>query len=93
MATTRYIIRARNQDSALDAFITTVGNDPALELVDVIGPQGHPHTAIVAVAQDMAQAFEQRIRNSPQLTIERDRPLSLFPHGDAGDRSERKANA
>lgn len=93
MATTRYIVRARNEGRALDEFINAVNNDPALELVDVIGPQGHPHTAVVAVAQDMALAFEQRFRNSLELMIERDRPLSLFQDAALPDRSERKTNA
>ncbi|MES2321758.1 MAG: hypothetical protein V4633_05810 [Pseudomonadota bacterium] len=92
MAPTRYIVRARAEGSALDDFIASINLDPALELVDVIGPPGHPHTAVVAVAQDMAPAFEQRFHNSPHLMIERDRPLSLFPGTDATDRSERKAN-
>ncbi len=78
MATIRFIIRARSEGDALALFIASVQDDPALELVDTIGPQGSPHTAVVAVAAALAPAFEQRLRNSPHLMIERDQPLSPF---------------
>lgn len=76
----RFIIRA-DDATHLQAFISEIGQDPAIELVDVIGPAGQPHTAVVAITPDTARALEQRFRTANQLKIEPDRPLSLF--GDA----------
>ncbi|HZV63771.1 MAG TPA: hypothetical protein VFG03_02525 [Telluria sp.] len=74
----RYIVRARDDNSAaLAAFLAGVGADSDIDVVDTIGPQGRPHTAVVAIASDKALAFERRFQNSKQLSIERDRPLSL----------------
>jgi hypothetical protein len=90
----RFIVRARAEGSALADFLTTVEHDPQLELVDTIGPQGLPHTAVLAITPDHAPAFEERFRNSPELMIERDRPLSLFDKtADFLHRSERKTHA
>lgn len=90
----RFIVRARAEGSALTDFLTTIGDDPQLELVDTIGPQGLPHTAVIATAPDHAPAFEQRFRHSPELMIERDRPLSLLDKtADFLRRSERKTHA
>jgi hypothetical protein len=90
----RFIVRAPDEGSALADFLTIIKSDPELELVDIIGPEHRPHTAVVAVALEQAPSFEQRFRNLKQLLIERDRPLSLFDKA-AGilDRSERKTNA
>ena len=74
----RRIVRARGDKSTLADVLSTLANDPSLELVDTIGPAHSPHTAVVAVPADLAPSFEQRFRNSQQLMIERDRPLSLF---------------
>ena len=90
----RFIVRARAEGSTLNDFLTIIRDDQHLELIDTIGPQGHPHTAVVATASEHAPAFEQRFRNSPELMIERDRPLSLFDKtADFLQRSERKTNA
>ena len=90
----RFIVRARAEGSTLNDFLTIIGDDPQLELVNTIGPQGLPHTAVVATATEHAPAFEQRFRNSPELMIERDRPLSLFDKtADFLQRSERNTNA
>ena len=90
----RFIVRARDEGSTLNDFLTIIRDDPSLELADTIGPVGHPHTAVVSTAPEHAPAFEQRFRNSPELMIERDRPLSLFDKtADFLQRSERKTNA
>jgi hypothetical protein len=94
MERTRFIVRTRDECVTLDDFLAAVRDDPELELVDTIGPPGKPHTAVVAVAPEQAPSFEHRYRNSPQLMIERDRPLSLFDKtADFLHRSERKTNA
>ena len=76
-ATGRYLISARGDDTALTNFIEQAHNDPSLKLVDIIGPPGHPHTAVVEMSPQTAAGLEQRFRSTQQLTIEPDRPLSL----------------
>lgn len=75
--TGRYIVRA-NDPKQLTAFIDDIGRDTGIELLDTIGPAGEPHTVVVAMSQEKAKVLEQHFRNSNQLTIEPDRPLSLF---------------
>ena len=90
----RFIVRQRAEGGTLADFLTAIQGDPTLELVDTIGPAGRPHTAVVATAAQYAAAFEQRFLTSPNLMIERDRPLSLFDRSaDYLHRSERKTNA
>ena len=76
--TNRYIIRAVDDAPVLDAFIAGIRNNPALRLLEVIGPQGQPHTAIVETDTATAEQLKQSFRTSNQLMIEPDRPLSLF---------------
>jgi len=74
----RYLIRASDPQH-LAAFIDRISLVPDIELIDVIGPVGQPHTAVVALSHDQAALLEQQFRTvNPQLTIEPDRPLSLF---------------
>lgn len=73
----RYIIRSNAPDQ-LNAFIDSVRDDSNIELVDTIGPAGRPHTAVFTMASDKAASLEQHFRGSNQLSIEPDRPLSLF---------------
>ena len=92
MDKTRFIVRRRDE-GALTDFLAIINNDPAIELVDTIGPEQSPHTAVVAVPPEQALSFEQRFRNLQQLMIERDRPLSLYDRTAYDlDRSERKTN-
>jgi hypothetical protein len=73
----RYIIRSR--DSALLVeLIGRIQANPGIELIDVIGPAGVPHTAVVSMGPEMAAALEMQFSASNQFTIEPDRPLSLF---------------
>ncbi len=74
-----YIIQS-DDPAQLTAFINEVNVDPDMELVDTIGPAGHPHTAVVAMRHEKAFSLEQRFRKSNHLKIEPDRPLSLFDH-------------
>jgi hypothetical protein len=94
MESIRFIVRARHEGATLTEFLSKLQDDQRLELIDTIGPAGGPHTAVIAVAPELAADFEQRYRNSPHLMIERDRPLSLFDKT-AGflHRSERNTNA
>jgi len=73
----RYIVRAAADAGALSRFIDSLGAHPAIRLVDTIGPSaGPPHTVVVETDPDTAEQLRQRNQN--QLTIEPDRPLSLF---------------
>ena len=78
MPQTRYMVRAREDEGALADFLRTLQGDPDITLEDQIGPPGQPHTLVVAVAPEQVAQLEARIRASGQLTLERDRPLSLF---------------
>jgi len=76
-ASSRYIVRAAADADALSAFIDSIAADPAIRLVDTIGPSaGPPHTAVVET--DPATAEQLRRSNLNHLTIEPDQPLSLF---------------
>jgi hypothetical protein len=78
MQTSRYIIRAADDGAALIEFIAGIRADPKIKLVDTIGPPEQTHTAVVETDQVTADQLAQRFRNSNQLMIEPDRPLSLF---------------
>lgn len=71
----RYIISA-DDPQHLNDFLHSA--DPDIEIIDRIGPDGRPHTLIVSIPGDKAGFLAQRIRSTSQLTIEPDRPLSLF---------------
>ena len=76
---TNFMVRARGDNAAaLDAFLRSLDGDPDIALVDQIGPPGAPHTLVVAVAPERAALLDARVRASGQLTLEQDRPLSLF---------------
>ena len=73
----RYIVRAARDDGALVQFIQSIQADPAIRVVDTIGPaSGPPHTVVVETDAGTAEQLRQRTLN--QLMIEPDRPLSLF---------------
>nr|WP_315392198.1 hypothetical protein [uncultured Duganella sp.] len=83
----RYLIHASG-GSALADFLAQADGDPEITVADVIGPRGQPHTAVLELSADTAQRLQQRFRAagdpSQQLTIEPDRPLSMFDSGAAG---------
>lgn len=75
----RYIIRCVGTPASLDEVVRDIDADPSMELIDLIGPPSHPHTAVVSMPHTKAASLEQRFRTSTnQFTIEPDRPLSLF---------------
>jgi len=77
-APNRYIVRAAADDNAaLAGFIDSIRGNPAVRLVDTIGPSaGPPHTVVVETDPTTVEQLKQRSRN--QLMIEPDSPLSLF---------------
>lgn len=77
-APTRYIVRAANDDAAaLAGFIDSIRDNPAVRLVDTIGPSaGPPHTVVVEA--DPAAIEQLKQGSHKRLMIEPDSPLSLF---------------
>ena len=74
----QYIIRSEDARQLAEV-IDELERDPAVALLDTIGPPGQPHTAVVAMSHEKALSLEQRFsKNSTSLKIEPDRPLSLF---------------
>jgi hypothetical protein len=80
----RFLVHAA-RGSPLKDFLAAAAIDPEIAVVDVIGPHGQPHTAVVEISAEKAQLLAQHFRltstPSHQLTIEPDRPLSLFDSG------------
>lgn len=77
-APTRYIVRAAADDTnALAGFIDSIRDNPAVRLVDTIGPSaGPPHTVVVETDPATVEQLKQGTHN--QLMIEPDSPLSLY---------------
>jgi hypothetical protein len=73
----RYIVSCAD-GAKLARFVADARTNPELQLLDAIGPQGAPHTAVFDMAHDTAAALEQRFAASGDMKIEPDRPLSLF---------------
>ena len=80
--TGRYIIRAKADNKPiaeiLAEVLTAFGNDPAIKVLDTIGPAGRQHTMVAEMPHDTARSLAQRFQSSNQLIIEPDRPLSLY---------------
>lgn len=80
----RFLVHAA-RGVPLNDFLTVAATDPEIGVVDILGPRDQPHTAVVEISQDKARLLEQHFRRtgtpSHQLTIEPDRPLSMFDNG------------
>ncbi|WP_426113286.1 hypothetical protein [Massilia sp. PWRC2] len=75
----RYIVRAAGDAIPLTGFLATIANEPAIAIVDRIGPPGQAHTVVAEMSHDRARALEQQFIQSQQpIIIEPDRPLSMF---------------
>lgn len=77
----RFLVHA-TRGAPLTDFLTLAATDPEIAVVDVIGPRDRPHTAVLDLSPDKARLLDQHFRLSgtltQQLTIEPDRPLSMF---------------
>jgi len=72
----KYLISAKD-DAPLNDVLATLAGDPDVDVVDTIGPRDEPHTAVVEVSADKAQAWTRRLlAENQQLIIEPDQPLS-----------------
>lgn len=78
----RYIVHAGRAAQLAD-FLAQATDDADIVVLDLIGPVEAPHTAVLELDLPTAQRLQQQFRTSgappdEQLTIEPDRPLSLF---------------
>ena len=62
----------------LSDFIDRASEDPELKLLQTVGPQDAPHTAVYDMSHDSAAELARRFQIAGNLKIEPDRPLSLF---------------
>ncbi len=73
----RYLVSCTD-GAKLAGFVSETRSNPELQLIDTIGPQGAPHTAVYEMAHATAAQLEQRFAAEGTLKIEPDRPLSMF---------------
>jgi hypothetical protein len=73
----RYIVSGNDPDR-LSQFIQSGYQDPALQLIDTMGPVGAPHTAVYEMAHAKAAELQRLFMQSGELKIEPDQPLSMF---------------
>ncbi|WP_343729997.1 hypothetical protein [Duganella sp.] len=82
--TNRYLVHAA-RGAPLNDFLTVAATDADIAVIDIIGPRDRPHTAVVQITPEKARLLEQHFRQTGtpahQLTIEPDRPLSMFDSG------------
>jgi len=86
----RYLVHAARA-AQLVHFLVCARDDADIVVLDLIGPRDAPHTAVLELDHATAQRLQQQFRDSGaapdlQLTIEPDRPLSLFDVPSSGTR-------
>jgi hypothetical protein len=86
---TRFLVHSMG-GAALGDFLALAATDPEIAVVDTIGPRDRPHTAVVEISPDKARVLDLHFRStstpSHHLTIEPDRPLSMFDGAPADPR-------
>lgn len=73
----RYLVSCTD-GAKLARFVSDSHADPELQLIETLGPQGAPHTAVFDMAHAIAAQLEHRFASSGDMKIEPDQPLSLF---------------
>lgn len=73
----RYLIIA-NDNHRLRRFVDDAHNDPELDLIETIGPNDAPHTAVYEISHNKAAALQQGFQAEAALRIEPDQRMSLF---------------
>ena len=73
----RYIVSSVDTGK-LSQFIRSSSQDPSLQLIDTLGPISAPHTAVYDMAHVKAAELQRLFRQSGDLKIEPDQPLSMF---------------
>lgn len=71
----RYIIRSEDAKQ-MAGFIEKIRQDPAVEILDVIGPAEAPHTLVALMPNEKAQFLEKEFVLQRPLLIEPDQPIS-----------------
>lgn len=89
---TRFLVHS-NDPARLREFMDNITDIPDIDLIDAIGPEGLPHTLVVAMHPDTAQALAAKLTPTSQLTIEPDRPLNLFEDADHADYADQADQA
>ena len=75
----RYLVRAVGDAVPLTGFLDSIAGNPAIDVVQHIGPPGQPHTVVAEMSHDNARELEQQLTQSQQpIMIEPDAPMSMF---------------
>lgn len=72
-----YLVSSSDSKQLSD-FIARASDDDALKLIQIMGPQTAPHTALYDMPHDSAAELARRFQEAGHLKIEPDRPLSMF---------------
>ncbi len=72
-----YLVSSSDSKQLSD-FIARAVNDAALKLIQVMGPEDAPHTALFDMPHDSAANLARSFQQAGHLKIEPDRPLSMF---------------
>ncbi len=73
----RYLVSSGDSTKLAD-FVSEATRMPELQLLNTIGPQGAPHTAVYDMPHATAAQLSQRFASSGDMKIEPDQPLSMF---------------
>ena len=73
----RYLVSSADTTKLSD-FVTEAAGMPDLQLLNTIGPQGAPHTAVYEMTHATAALLSQRFALNGDMKIEPDQPLSMF---------------
>ncbi len=73
----RYLVSSASGDK-LSTFLSEVGSQPELHLLDKLGPSDAPHTAVFDMPHEKAAQLEQRFAGVGELKIEPDQRLTMM---------------
>src|SRR5438094_869691 len=73
-STKRFLITSPDPQTVAEV-TRIIEADPNVKLVDRIGPENQPHTLVVEMTDEQADALKRRFAG---LIVEQDRPVSLF---------------
>ncbi len=73
----RYLVSCIDS-SRLARFVADSHGNPELQLLDTLGPQDAPHTAVYEMPHATAARLEKHFEAGGDMKIEPDQPLSLF---------------
>lgn len=73
----RYLVSSASGEK-LSAFLSEVGTQPELHLLDTLGPSQAPHTAVFDMTHEKAAQLQKRFADVGELNIEPDQRLKIF---------------